>query len=280
MKPTVAIIAQGAMGAGVARRLHDNGLRVLTSLAGRSGASAARAAAAGMEDAPDSAIAGSDMILSIVPPSDAVALAERLAPALRAAPRKPLYVDCNAISPRTVPQVAAPVAAAGCAFVDAGIIGQPPADGYAGPVIYASGPEAGRLAVLRERGLDIRVLEGPLHAASALKMSYAGITKGMTAIATAMILAADEAGAADALRAELQSSFGPYPWANRQVNGMFGRAYRWVGEMEEIADFTGDNPATRDIYLAISHLYQQMAEDVAGTGEAAARLRAFFGTSK
>jgi len=276
MAPTVTIIAQGAMGAGIARRLHDNGIRVLTSLAGRSRESAARAAAAGMVDAGDDAIAATDLILSVVPPADAVALAERLAPALAAAARKPVYVDCNAISPRTVPQVAAIVSAAGCGFVDAGIIGQPPADGYGGPVIYASGPEAPRLAVLGDHGLDIRVLEGPLHAASALKMSYAGITKGMTAIATAMILAAQEAGSADALRAELEASFPPLPWARRQVNGMFDKAYRWVGEMEEIADFVNANEASKSIYLGIASLFQQIADDAAGQRKAAAALSAFF----
>ena len=111
--PTIAVIAQGSMGAGVAKRLTDNGVRVLTSLAGRSEASAARAKDAGMIDASDAEIAAADVILSIVPPGDALPLAQRLAPALTAVDPKPLYADCNAVSPDTVKQIAAAIAPTG-----------------------------------------------------------------------------------------------------------------------------------------------------------------------
>src|SRR5581483_4011231 len=99
MTPTVAVIAPGAMGAGTGRRLADNGVRVLTSLKGRSGATAARAKAAGMADAGDDEIARADFILAILPPGDALALAQRFVPALTASNAKPVYVDCNAINP-------------------------------------------------------------------------------------------------------------------------------------------------------------------------------------
>ena len=121
----------------------------------------------------------------------------------------------------------------GLRVVDAGIIGGPPRDGYAGPVVYASGPEAaGFVALLGGRGIDLRVAEGPVGAASALKMSYAGITKGLVAIAAAMMLAATRAGAADALRAELAASQPALSaWFARMVPSMYGKAYRWAGEM-------------------------------------------------
>ena len=47
MKPVLAVIAAGGMGSAVGKRLTENGVRVLTSLEGRSAASAARAKAAG-----------------------------------------------------------------------------------------------------------------------------------------------------------------------------------------------------------------------------------------
>ncbi|MBN8897285.1 MAG: NAD(P)-binding domain-containing protein, partial [Rhodospirillales bacterium] len=97
MSLNVAVIAPGAMGSGVAARLTAHGVTVRTLLAGRSAATVARAREAGMTDAREEEIAGCDMILSIVPPAEALGLAERLAPALRQAPRKPLYVDCNAV---------------------------------------------------------------------------------------------------------------------------------------------------------------------------------------
>ena len=126
MTPVIAIIAPGAMGAAVGKRLADNGLKVLTSLAGRSAETAARAKAAGMADASDKEIAAADFILSILPPGDALALAERFAPALQASNAKPVYVDCNAINPATVERVMAAIAPTECPFVDAGIIGSPP----------------------------------------------------------------------------------------------------------------------------------------------------------
>src|ERR1700744_560074 len=175
MTPVVAVIAPGMMGAGVGIRLADNGVKVLTSLKGRSEETAARAKAAGMAAARDEEIAACDFILSILPPCDALALAERFAPALKASNSKPVYVDCNAINPKTVERVAAAIAPTGSPFVDAGIIGPPPRpvqpgeDKLAGNTrIYASGDAAARFAVLREYGLDIRVLDGAMSAASAL----------------------------------------------------------------------------------------------------------------
>ncbi|MFZ4408744.1 MAG: DUF1932 domain-containing protein [Paracraurococcus sp.] len=271
----IAIIAQGAMGAGIGRRLSERGATVLTSLAGRSAASATRAAEAGMRDATAAEIAGADIFLSVLPPAEATACAAWLAPALQAAPRKAVYADCNAISPSTAAEVAALIAPTGAAFVDGGIIGGPPReDGYT-PVLYVSGPEAERLAPLRDFGLDIRVTPGPVGAASALKMSYAGITKGLVALSSAMMLAATRAGAAEGFRAELERSQPQLlAWFNRMVPPMYDKAYRWVGEMEEIADFTG--PEAAAIYHGIAGFYEAMAADNAGPREKTTAITAFL----
>ena len=271
----IAIIAQGAMGAGIGHRLSGKGATVLTSLAGRSAASAQRAAAAGMRDATAAEIAGADIFLSVLPPAEARACAAWLAPALTAASRKAIYVDCNAVSPATATEVAAIIAPTGAAFVDGGIIGGPPReDGYT-PVLYVSGPKAERLAPLRDHGLDVRVTPGPIGAASALKMSYAGITKGLVALSSAMMLAATRAGAAEGFRAELARSQPQLlAWFGRMVPPMPDKAHRWVGEMEEIADFTG--PEAAAIYQAIAGFYEGMAADQAGTQEKAAALAGFL----
>ena len=200
MTPTVAIIAPGNMGAGVGQRLTENGVSVLTSLAGRSAASEKRAREAGMRAVADAQLMEADFLLSIVPPGEALALAHRLAPLLTAANKKPVYADCNAVSPATQTEIAAAIAATGTPFVGAGIIGPPPKPGSTNTKIYASGPAAGGFAKLNDYGLIVRVLEGPLTAAAALKMSYAGITKGFTALGAAMMLAATRAGAAEALQ--------------------------------------------------------------------------------
>jgi L-threonate 2-dehydrogenase len=277
MSPVVAVIAPGAMGAAVGKRLSDNGLMVLTSLDGRSEETRARAKAAGMTAAKDGDIARADFILSILPPGDALSLAQRFVPALTASNAKPVYVDCNAINPKTVDRVAAAIAPSECPFVDAGIIGQPPKPGDAGPRIYASGAAAPRFAALRDYGLDIRVLDGEMSAASALKMSYAGITKGTQAIGAAMMLAATRAGSADALMAELQlSQKEMLAWLRRQLTMMPPKAYRWVAEMQEIAGFVGDDPAARELYEGAAEFYERFAEDFAAGKKDAAALAAFL----
>ena len=280
MTPVVAVIAPGMMGAAVGKRLADNGVKVLTSLNGRSGETAARAKAAGMTTASDEEIAATDFILSILPPGDAVALAERFVPALKASNSKPVYVDCNAINPVTVDRVAAAIAPTDCPFVDSGIIGQPPKPGDAGPRFYASGPDAPRFATLRQYGLDIRVLDGEMSAASALKMSYAGITKGTQAIGAAMMLAASRAGSADALFAELSSSQKEmFAWFKRGLALMPPKAYRWIAEMHEIAGFVGDDPAASELYEGAAHFYERIAEDFETNKKDVAALTAFLNKS-
>jgi putative dehydrogenase len=275
MQPVVAVIAPGMMGGAVGARLVENGIDVRTSLAGRSEATQTRAKAAGMVDASDEQIVASDIILSILPPGDALGLAERLAPALLAATKKPIYVDCNALDPATVVRISRVVQETGATFVDGGIIGGPPKPGYS-PRIYLSGEAAPRVAELTKYGLEMPIQPGPIGAASAMKMSYAGITKGFTALGAAMMLAASRAGTAEDLKAELSSSqpalFG---WLTRQVPGMYSKAYRWVAEMEEIAQFVGEDPAARSFYEGAAGLYERLAADFEGERKEIAALDAF-----
>ncbi len=273
----IAVVAQGAMGAGVGRALKEGGADVITSLEGRSSASAKRAAEAGMEAVSDRDLVTADIVLSIVPPGDAMAFARRMAPHLAGAAHKPLFVDCNAVSPDTVQKIAAVVVGTGARFVDAGIIGGPPHKGLAGPAIYVSGKNAVDLEALAAFGLDIRTMDGAVGAASALKMSYGGITKGTTAIGSAMMLAAVRGGAARALRDELAASQPALtPWFERQIPGMYQKAYRWVAEMREIAEFVGDDPAAAAMYEAIARFYESMAANEAGTKSLSSDLGGFL----
>jgi putative dehydrogenase len=265
MNPTVGVVAQGAMGAGVGRRLVERGVHVVTSLAGRSEASAARAREAGMVAVSDEEVARADFLLSIVPPSDALSFAEKMAALIGPSNRKPIYIDCNAVSPPTKIEIGNVILKAGSPFVDASIIGMPPKNGQQDPAIYASGPDAGRFAPLGEFGLLIRVIEGPIGAAAATKMSYAGITKGLTALASMMMLAATRGGVAEGLRQELERSQPALlPWFQRAVPAMYSKAYRFVGEMEEIGDFVGEDKAARQMFEAFAEFYTRIAADHEG----------------
>jgi 3-hydroxyisobutyrate dehydrogenase-like beta-hydroxyacid dehydrogenase len=279
MKPTVAVIAPGNMGAAVGARLVEQGVEVITSLAGRSQESARRARDAGMTSVGDAELARADFVLSIVPPGQALPLAERLAPVLRTTNRKPLYVDCNALSPETVRRIAAVVADTGCPFADAGIIGAPPKPGDAGPRFYVSGPQARHVEALGQYGLAVRMMDGAVGDASALKMSYGGLTKGLTALGSALVLGAHRAGVADALHAELAASQPALlAYLTRSVPAMFSKAYRWVAEMEEIASFLGER-AERDMYEGTAGLYERLAEDFETSKAEIDTLAAFFDRS-
>jgi 3-hydroxyisobutyrate dehydrogenase-like beta-hydroxyacid dehydrogenase len=277
MTPTVAIVAQGGMGAAVGTRLTQHKVTVLTSLAGRSQASGKRAREAGMQAVSDRELAEADFFLSIVPPGEALALAQRLAPVLGAANKKPIYVECNAVSPQTVNQIEKVIAATGCPFVDAGIIGPPPKPGTDNTKFYAAGPQAGEFARLNDYGLIVRVLTGPLTSASALKMSYAGITKGFTALGAAMMLAATRGGSADALKAELaESQPALLGFLSRSVPGMYAKAYRWVAELDEIGAFVGDAYAEHDMLEAAARLFERMASDFDGDKSEIGTLEKFL----
>jgi L-threonate 2-dehydrogenase len=266
---TVVVIAQGEMGAGIGSRLAAHGARVLTSLAGRSPASAARAKAAGMEPVSDDArlVAEADFLLSVIPPGEAVPFAHRFAPHLAKSARKPVFVECNAISAARVAEIAKIIAPTGAPFVDGGIVGGPPAPDKLGGRIYVSGRDAKRALELKELGLDIRPVEGAVGAASSVKCSYAALTKGTQALGVALILGAMKAGVAEAVRAELTTSQkGLYDYLARQIPNMYRKAYRWVAEMEEIGEHLGmAEPGAREIYRGMARLYEHLDEDQIAT---------------
>jgi 3-hydroxyisobutyrate dehydrogenase-like beta-hydroxyacid dehydrogenase len=277
MTATIAIIAPGAMGSAIAERLTRRGATVLTSLDGRGPKSRARAEAAGMRHVDDQRLVDeASMILSIVPPAEAPALAERFAARLGSAPHAPIFADCNAIGVSTLLGIGQRLERAGARLVDGAIIGAPPKEESPGPAIYFSGDVAGELAGLSEYGLDVRIIDGPLGAASALKLSYAGITKGLVAIATTMILAADRAGAGSALKAELAASQ-PQLLQRfaRTLPDMYPKAYRWVEEMHAISDFIGEGFPESIMFEGAAGLYQRIADDLAGDRAVCERIDAF-----
>jgi len=262
---TVAIIGAGEMGAAVGRRLREAGARVMTSLTGRSAESVERVRDAGLEviNDDDSLVREANFVLSIVPPGVAVEVANRIRGPLGRAQAMPVFVECNAVSPATCRRISDLLGA--ITFIDAGIIGGPPVAGTQepakGPRFYASGANAHLLKRLSAFGLDIALLDGPVGAASGLKLSYAGLTKGFTALCATMLGAAEREGLADALRAELARSQPSFlARMERAVPAMRPKAYRWVAEMQQIAEFVGGPEDGSTIYEGAALLYQRIAE--------------------
>ena len=277
MSKTIAVVAPGNMGAAVGARLVGRGACVITSLVGRSKASMARARAAGMKPASDEELAAADIFLSIVPPDQAAALAARMAACCTASGSKTVFIDLNAISPATAGEVGGILKASGAVFVDGGIIGPPPKGESAGPTFYLSGPVDGSVEILTRYGLTARALEGGIGAASALKMSYAGVTKGLIALGAGMILAAERAGVDGALRTELGVSQ-PDLLArlSRSIPDMLPKAYRWVPEMQEISNFVGTDRPESGVYQAMADFYRLIANDQERERAPASILKRFF----
>jgi 3-hydroxyisobutyrate dehydrogenase-like beta-hydroxyacid dehydrogenase len=258
----VGILSPGEMGSGVGTVLHQHGLRVLTCLAGRRPESRERAARAGFEDTGDlaSLVRTCDVLLSILPPAVAGAVADQVAAAITATNSDLLYVDCNAIAPNTAAAIFRTVTTAGARFADAGIIGPPPT--RPGNRIFASGPGAAEFAALGEFGLDIRVLDGDVGQASGLKMCYAAMTKGMQALGAELLVAARLLGVEDTLLAE--QSEGDVAtvrrFVERALQTMPPKAYRWIGEMEEIARCFEDLGLPGRLMLGAADVYTNVRD--------------------
>jgi hypothetical protein len=125
------------------------------------------------------------------------------------------------------------------------------------------------------------VQPGPVGAASAMKMSYAGITKGFTALGAAMMLAATRAGTADSLVAEMAvSQPALLQWLTGQMPKMHSKAYRWVAEMQEIAAFVGEGQPGAGFFQSAAELYDVIAADFAGPNVDTAALDGFCRKAK
>jgi 3-hydroxyisobutyrate dehydrogenase-like beta-hydroxyacid dehydrogenase len=254
---TIGLLHPGEMGAAIGRCLADRGHRVLWLPEGRSPATAARARAAGLTAVPDLAeIAGrSDVILSVCPPHAALDLARRMAGVRFGG----VFVDANAISPATARQVAAIVEDGGASYVDGGIIGSPPGD-QVHARLYLSGARAGQVRELFEgTAVEGRLVERDLvGAASAVKMAYASWTKGAAALLlTARALARAE-GVEEVLLAEWATSqpdlAGRSAGAARSADG---KGWRWIGEMEQIAQAMGAAGLPEGFHRAAAEVYRR-----------------------
>ncbi len=252
---TIAILSPGDMGHGVGKALSEHGYDVITCLAGRSQRTKDLAAAGGFRDTEslDEMVSQADLIMSILVPSEAVGVAEHVADALSATRLSRPFADCNAVSPQTARRMESVIDGAGGEYIDGGIIGGSPARG-ATPRIYTSGPGAGIMDELDGKGIAVRNLGPEIGRASGIKMCYASMTKGTSALRVAMLTTAQSLGLYDELVVELSfSQQGPLSAMESGVPGLPANAGRWIGEMEEIA-------ATFDAAGVTPHFHQGAAE--------------------
>jgi putative dehydrogenase len=268
---TVAVVSAGDMGSAIGTRLARHGATVRTSVRGRSQLTRERAQADGFllfEDDRD-LIDGCDFLVSVIPSGQTIAFAERMRDPLSSLEKKPVYIECNPVAPKVVERIGAIVAAAGCPYVDAALIGDPPSrKDERGPRVYVCGAFANRCLVLREYGLDIRVLDLPAGAASAIKLSYSALTKGLQALGTAVFSRAEAAGVAEAFRAELAAG---QPHI-AEILDLFlprlpAKAVRWVQEMDQLGDYMADERGAGPMFEAMARYYEIVAENFAARAQ-------------
>lgn len=256
--PVIGLMSPGDMGHKVGGAIRAKGLRVVTSVAGRSALTKTRAAREGIEDLGSlAAIVGvSDIILSIMPPESAEGFSCDVAAEMKRQNKTSLFVDCNAISPVTMKRIAGHIHAVGGKCMDAGIIGSPPSE-KATPRVYASGPHMDAIRFID--GANMRLFDmGPeIGRASAIKMCYAGLTKGTNALRTAVLVSGEMLGVGAELKSVLADTQ-KQQWEamNAAVPFLACDAGRWSGEMEQIAETFGSVGVTDKIHKGAADIFR------------------------
>ena len=253
MTESILLLHPGDMGASIGAALRASNHAVSWVSQSRSDATRQRAAAAGLTPAGtlEGALANVENVISVCPPDAAVDVAQ----SVRDAGFGGVYVDANAVSPATARRIAD---IAGDGFVDGGIIG-PPARRAGATRLYLCGNLAFRVASWFEGSLvDARVVE---CSASALKMCYAAYTKG----SSALILAVRALAASQAVTDELLSEWnisqpGLAARSDAAARGTSGKAWRFEGEMREIAATFDDAGLPSGFHEAASDIYRRMRE--------------------
>ncbi len=241
------------VGAAVAKTV-----RVVWASEGRSRDTRARAEGAGFEDVETLGAVASvaDAVVSVCPPHGAQALAEAVAET----GYDGLYLDANAVSPATALEIEEAATASGARFVDGGIVG-PPAIRPGTTRLYLSGDAAGELIALFEgSALEAIDLEAENGAASALKMCYAGFTKGSAALLLSLRAAARAYGVEEDLLGEWsRSQPGLEKRSVRAAATAAPKAWRFAGEMEEIASTLDAAGLPDGFHRAAAEAYARLA---------------------
>jgi 3-hydroxyisobutyrate dehydrogenase-like beta-hydroxyacid dehydrogenase len=181
---------------------------------------------------------------------------------MRRVGRGTYYADCNAVSPAAVGTIAEIVTGAGGRFIDASIIGFPPAEAVT-PRLYASGPHAKVLSNLNGTGIEVVTLGDEIGTASAIKMCYASVTKGTFALYFAAVAAAQKLGLFDEFCRELAHSQPDVLNAiEQQLPRIAPKAFRWVGEMEQIAEAFEAVGVTPQIHRGAADVYRQVSNSL------------------
>jgi 3-hydroxyisobutyrate dehydrogenase-like beta-hydroxyacid dehydrogenase len=283
----IGIMSIGEMGFHWAKLLKSHGVEVLTYDKDRGEVSRKRGENAGAKSVASMAelVQAAELIVSIVVPSAATRVAAKVAEAAAQTGRKDLlFLDANAISPMTADEIAKTLAPAKVNFVDGCIIGSAAKMGK-GTIVYVSGPDAARMQDLEPFDIPIKVLGPSTNQASAFKIVYAGLTKGLQGLFCELFMGARRFGLLDEVRAQYEESFpGLLDKVSSSIVGLRIHAGRRAEEMDELKrtfNHHGLNsfmaPAVQKVLEAIAALDAGRAsDDGARQGDLSETLELFY----
>lgn len=237
----VALIGYGEVGRILAEDLRARGVAVsaydlkLDSAHGQPLREHAAAHGVVLGAAPAQAVHGAELVISAVTASQAVAVAEACAPALKPGA---YFLDFNSASPGAKCRAAEIVDAAGGRYVEGAVMTSVPPYRIKVPLLLG-GPQAEALRpLLADLGFAPKVASPKLGVASATKMCRSVMIKGLEAMVIESFTTARHYGVEDAVIASLHETFPGIDW-EKQGAYFFQRVIehgrRRAEEMREVA---------------------------------------------
>jgi 3-hydroxyisobutyrate dehydrogenase-like beta-hydroxyacid dehydrogenase len=255
----IGILHPGEMGISIAASAMNSGHQVFWISNGRSAKTRARAEKYSLVEiySLSKIYQTCEIIICICPPD----AAEDVARSIVEAGFKGLYLDANAISPQHAIKIGQLLQANGIEFVDGGIIGGPawtPNETW----LYLSGEHAHEIVSCFSDGLpNIKVIGDEIGKASGLKMCYAAYSKGTTALLAATLAIAKSLGVHQELYELWDADDAGFSQrVGRRVSRATAKAWRFEGEMLEIASTFQNEGLPAGFHEAAAEIYHRMAD--------------------
>ncbi len=258
---TVGLLYPGEMGAALSSLLRRRGTPVVTTVCGRSAATARRAAEGGavVVGCLADVVRASDVVFSVIVPSAAEEVAHQYAELAHLAPAGAVFVDANSIAPDKAAAMARRLESRGRSFVDASINGLAKNLATSG-TLFLSGPRAGEIERLFAGAVRVRVLGNAVGRASAMKMLLGGLSKGICALFAELALLAERQGMLEEMLDATATTYaGVAAVAERMLPTYARHAGRRATEMEELeatARAAGLEPC---VITAVRELHERFA---------------------
>lgn len=254
----IGILHPGEMGVSIAASAIDSGHQVYWVSQGRGERTRARAEEHNLVEVASllQLCQTCKVILSVCPPH----AAEDVARSVAATQFDGSYVDANAISPQRSVRIGQLMQSAGIRFIDGGIIGGPawkPKETW----LYLSGEHSQQITACFSKGpLQTRIIGDEIGKASALKMCYAAYSKGTTALLAAIVAASETLGIREELYQQWDMDDQDFSeQVNQRVKRVTAKAWRFEGEMKEIAETFREAGLPGEFHEAAAQIYHRMS---------------------